>query len=80
MRWAVVRSDFSWRMTGLVGSRAPGARERLVCEEERVGVVVSLRLGSWVWEGLVEGAPRGRLSWSAWTLDSRKEVREARRV
>lgn len=51
VRWAVVRSDFSWRRTGLVGSRprgvgievgVPGARGRLVCEEEWEGVVVSL--------------------------------------
>ena len=57
----------------------PGARGRLVCEEEREGVAVSLRC--WVWGGGVErGAPRGRFSWRAWTLDSRKEVREARRV
>ena len=41
----------------MVGSRlrgvgmvvgVPGARARLVCEEEREGVVVSLRLGSCV--------------------------------
>lgn len=60
----------------------PGARGSFACEEEeREGVVVSLKLGSWVWEGVAErGAPRGRLSWRAWILDSRKEVREARRV